>query len=87
MGVWSEPHWFEFDWIRNGENKLRTHVDKYLACFDKHQGYMKVAFGVKFNGAAWKAERERLVALLLEEAEKVRQMSPAEKDWDMRVEE
>jgi hypothetical protein len=61
---------------------LEIHLQKYLGAVEMHPFYLPFVFPNTYNRSLWDAERISLAALLLDNAEKVRQLPAESRTWD-----
>jgi hypothetical protein len=68
---------------RKSNYVLEINLGEYLSALDSHPFYMPDILPSTYDRSLWDADRKRLVARLLEETEKVRQLPPELRDWDL----
>lgn len=67
----------------NSDCVLEIHLQQFLGAIEMHPFYLPDILPRTYNRSLWDAERIRLAAVLLEEAEKVRQLPEELRDWDL----
>ena len=76
-------HSRDFDNLpRESDCALEIHLQQFLSAVEMHPFYLADILPSTYNRSLWDAERIRLAALLLDEAEAVRQLPTESRDWD-----
>ncbi len=72
---------FDFEPVQS-DCELEIKLKQFLSALDEHPLYVPDFLPTTYDLSVWDFERKRLVAMLLHEAEKVRQLPANLRDWD-----